>query len=197
MKILLATRNRKKLAELQRVTAGLDVQWLTLEQFPDCPEVEETGSTFLENARLKAEAVSLHAGVAALADDSGLVVDALDGAPGVRSARYAGPGATDADNCALLLNQLQPTPEGRRAARFVCVLALVEPGGEPHFFEGRVEGRIAFHPAGENGFGYDPLFLPEGHDRAFAEMTPSEKDSMSHRGRALRMLKEHLQTRAV
>lgn len=188
MEIVAATRNKKKLAELRRMGIALR----GLDDFPACPEVEETGSTFAENAILKAQAVAHCTGRPALADDSGLEVYALGGAPGVYSARYAGPQATDSDNVRRLLDELEILPEGQRGARFVCVLALAYPDGAVVTFEGTVEGRVGRKPVGFNGFGYDPVFYPEGTDKTFAQLPPEEKDSMSHRGRALAKFAEYI-----
>lgn len=185
MKLLLATRNRKKMEEIRRVFAHPGLVLLSLDDFPGCPEVEEDGESFRENAAKKALEVARFAGMSALADDSGLVVDGLDGAPGVRSARYAGEGADDAANLARVLAELAARPGAPRSARFVCDLALARPDGEVRHFTGSVEGRIIDRPLGVNGFGYDPVFVPEGHDETFAQMAGSQKDSMSHRGRAL------------
>ncbi len=195
--LVIATRNRKKVEEIRRILGGLDVELRSLDDFPGCPDVEETGETFAENAALKARAVAAYTGKAALADDSGLVVDALGGEPGVRSARYAGQGATDGQNLRKLLYELRGTPEEARTARFVCVVALAGPDGTVRSFEGTVEGRVGREPLGVSGFGYDPVFYPEGHGRTFAQMSPAEKDGMSHRGRALRKLKEHLSGQAA
>jgi XTP/dITP diphosphohydrolase len=193
--LVVATRNRKKIEEIRRILKGLDVRLLTLDDFPDCPEVIEDGDTFEHNALKKAREVSACSGKYAIADDSGLEVYALGGAPGVFSARYAGPEATDADNVHKLLKELgNITPENRGAA-FVCVLALVGPGGVEVVFQGRVEGIIGDQPRGRSGFGYDPVFLPEGHERTFAEMSAEEKDSMSHRGRAMERFRQYLATR--
>ena len=187
MKIVLATRNRKKVEEIRRVMEGKGISFLTLDDFPDCPEVDEDRDSFQGNAGKKAEAVAHFCGLPALADDSGLVVDALGGAPGVYSARYAGPEATDLSNAEKVLDGLRGVSGGKRSARFECVLAFVEPGKDTHYYSGRVEGVIAAAPAGENGFGYDPVFIPADGDgqRTFAQMAAHEKDSMSHRGRAL------------
>jgi XTP/dITP diphosphohydrolase len=192
MNIVIATRNKKKIEEIRRILEGLDVTLYSLDDFPGCPEVEETEDTFEGNAELKACAVASFTGRAALADDSGLEVFALHGAPGVRSARYAGEGATDEDNFRKLLSEMFETPEEMRDARFVCVMALVRPDGERKTFKGIVNGKIGTKPLGKTGFGYDPVFFPEGHDRTFAQMSPGEKDSMSHRGRALEKLREYL-----
>lgn len=183
--VVLATRNAKKLAELRRVldAEGLDV--LGLADVTPYPEPEETETTFEGNALLKARACVAATGLPSLADDSGLAVDALGGMPGVRSARWAGPGATDADNLSLVLRQLADIPHARRGAQFVCALALALPDGRTEVVHGEVAGRLTMWARGENGFGYDPIFLPDGHDRTTAEMTPEEKDAISHRGRAI------------
>lgn len=190
--LVAATRNRKKLAELSRMLKQVGITLMGLDDFPGCPDVEEDAPDFRGNALKKARAIAAHTGHAALADDSGLVVDALGGRPGVLSARYSGPEATDKTNNALLLEELASVPDEKRTARFVCVIALVEPGQPERIFEGEVEGRIAFSLMGESGFGYDPLFIPDGHERSFAQMSGTEKDSMSHRGRALRAFIEWL-----
>jgi XTP/dITP diphosphohydrolase len=196
MHLVIATRNKKKIEEIRRILEGLDVTLYSLDDFPGCPEVEETDDTFEGNAALKAKAVAEFTGRAALADDSGLEVFNLHGEPGVRSARYAGENATDADNVKKLLKELFEAPDYLRGARFVCVIALATPGGELRTFAGTVEGRIGTKPAGDSGFGYDPVFYPEGHDRTFAQMSPAEKDGMSHRGRALQKLREYIESRA-
>lgn len=185
MKIVLATRNLKKIEEIRRIVAGLTVDLLSLAHFPDCPEVVEDGRTFRENAEKKAVQVAKFTQCHALADDSGLVVDALGGAPGVYSARFAGPQATDEDNVRLLLATLSATGDVRRVAHFECVLSLSDPAGSIQNFSGTVTGRIGQHPQGDNGFGYDPIFVPDGSAQTFAQMLPHDKDSMSHRGRAL------------
>ena len=193
LKIVLATRNKKKLGELKRVLAGAHVELKGLDAFPGAPEVEETGATFEENAVLKASQVAKSTGHYALSDDSGLEVDALGGEPGVFSARYAGANANDQKNLDKLLLELKPVPEGKRTARFRAVIALAAPDGSVvRTFSGAVEGAIGFSPAGENGFGYDPVFYPQGHDRTFAQMESGEKDAMSHRARALQKLKKYL-----
>jgi XTP/dITP diphosphohydrolase len=189
MKLIVATRNRKKIEEIGRILGGSGFELLGLDACPDCPEVEEDADTFEGNAVKKAVTIARWTGAAALADDSGLVVDALGGAPGVYSARYAGAGAGDADNVRKLLAALGDTPAEGRTARFVCVMALAWPDGRVRTFEGRVEGRIGREPRGENGFGYDPVFIPEGRYRTFAEMSAAEKDAMSHRGRAIEKLR--------
>jgi len=198
-RIVLASANPKKVAELRSILAELDVRTaagVPVELMPrpaDVPEVVEDASDFVGNARLKAVALAEATGSVALADDSGLVVDALGGAPGVRSARYAGEGAGDVDNVERLLAELSGVAD--RSARFVCVLVLRSPDGAELVVDGRVEGRIAVSPAGDAGFGYDPVFVPaEGDDRSFAEMDPAEKSAISHRGRALRALVAALTT---
>ncbi|MBF0262547.1 MAG: XTP/dITP diphosphatase [Magnetococcales bacterium] len=188
LKLVIATRNRKKMEEIRRILTLPENDPFSLDDFPGCPEVIEDGMTFTENADKKALAVARFTGLPALADDSGLVVDGLDGAPGVYSARYAGDEATDAQNVAKLLDALAARPQASRSARFECVLALADPNGQTAHFTGTVEGRIADHPMGHNGFGYDPIFIPVGHDLTFALMPAADKDAMSHRGRALAML---------
>lgn len=183
--IVLATKNLRKLKELQRITANLGITVQSLAGFPDCPDVVEDGDTFRDNALKKAREICAYTGMPALADDSGLEVDALGGAPGVYSARYAGEHATDADNVAKVLSGLKESADASRAGRFHCVIALVTPSGTEQVFDGAVEGKIISKQRGNNGFGYDPVFVPEGHERTFAEMDATEKDSMSHRGRAL------------
>jgi XTP/dITP diphosphohydrolase len=197
MNLVIATRNEKKIEEIRRILEGLDVTLYSLDDFPGCPEVEETEDTFAGNAALKARAVAEYTGRAALADDSGLEVFALHGEPGVRSARYAGDNATDADNVHKLLSELSDTGDYMREGRFVCVVALALPDGDLKTFQGKVNGKIGKKPFGKSGFGYDPIFYPEGYDRTFAQMSPAEKDSMSHRGRALEKLREYLKARAT
>lgn len=193
--LLIATRNRGKVAEFARLIDGLPVVTRDLAEFSEAGEAEETGATFEENATLKARFYAGETGLMTLADDSGLEVDALGGAPGVYSARYAGPEATDAERNALLLRELSEAGAAERRARFVCVLALVEPSvGTVRLFRGVCEGGIAFRPSGEGGFGYDPLFIPEGYDRTFGELPADVKNSISHRARALRLAKEYLMT---
>ena len=193
---ILATRNQKKLSELQRILAasGVDVGVTDLSGYPDLPEAAETGATFTENALLKARAVVAHTGVPAVAEDSGLYVDALNGMPGVLSARWAGRHGDDEANLRLVLAQLADVPADRRGAHFACVAALVLPSGQEHVTEGTVSGRITDAPRGTNGFGYDPIFVPIGETRTTAEMLPAEKDAISHRGRAFRALAPHIAT---
>jgi XTP/dITP diphosphohydrolase len=185
LKIVLATRNKKKVEEIRRVLQDKTVELLTLADFPHCPEVIEDGDTFAANAEKKAIEVARATSCYALADDSGLVVDALDGAPGIYSARYAGVDATDKANLEKVLTQLADTQKNERTARFQCVISLATPQGGVESFSGTVEGQISETPQGNNGFGYDPVFVPEGHDITFAQMGGEQKDTMSHRGRAL------------
>ena len=191
MEIYLASGNAHKLEELRAALAPAGGRVHGPGEAGGMPEVEETGTSFEENALLKARALAerLPSGACALADDSGLAVDALNGAPGVRSARYAGESARDAANNARLLKELAGRPRGERGARFVCVLALVERDGGEWTFRGECPGRVLGEPRGEQGFGYDPLFVPEAGDgRTFAEMSAGEKQALSHRGRAVQEL---------
>ena len=197
-RVVLATNNPKKLSELRRIVeaAGLSVEVLGLGDFPRYPEPEETERTFEGNAFLKAAAAASETGQVAVADDSGLEVDELNGMPGVRSARWSGPACDDDENNALLLAQLDGVPTERRGARFVCALAMVSPDGERRVWHGYMPGRITESPAGENGFGYDPLFVPAGLDVTSSELSPDEKDSISHRGNAVRAFVDHLRSLA-
>jgi XTP/dITP diphosphohydrolase len=185
MKIVIATRNRKKLEEFRRILNEAGAALLSLDDFPDCPETPEDQDTFTGNAVKKAVAVSRYTGLPAVSDDSGLEVYALGGAPGVWSARYAGESASDSDNIEKLLHEMKISFSADRSARFVCVLALAFPDGVVEIFEGSVEGDVIEKPVGTGGFGYDPIFRPLGFDRTFGEMTSSEKDALSHRGKAL------------
>ncbi len=188
--VVLATHNAKKLAELRRIVAqaAADVEVLGLADLPPYPEPLETELTFEGNAVLKAEACLAATGLPALADDSGVVVDVLNGMPGVRSARWSGPDATDADNLDLLLRQLADVPEERRRASFVCAMALVLPGGGRHVRRGDLPGRLIREARGQNGFGYDPIFVADGHSVTTAELSAAEKDAISHRGQAVRAI---------
>lgn len=186
--LVLATRNPGKIKELEALLSGLGFAVLGLGAFPDIGEIEETGTTFAENALLKARAVALATGLVALADDSGLAVDALSGAPSVYSARYSGEGATDEKNNQKLLDALKDVPEDRRGCRFVSVVAACAPNGAELLAEGRWEGRVLAAQRGAGGFGYDPLFLDLELGRSAAELAPAEKNARSHRGRALRAL---------
>ncbi len=195
MNIVLATRNRKKVEELKRMFAGREITFLTLDDFPGCPEVEEDGKTFQANAKKKALTVARYTGLPALADDSGIEVYALGMAPGVFSARYAGEQADDKRNVRKMLREMRTvTNRQERKARFVCCIVFALPDGTCKSFTGHVSGRIAGKPKGYNGFGYDPVFIPLGHDRTFAEMADSEKDALSHRGRAMKKLYTYLKS---
>jgi XTP/dITP diphosphohydrolase len=191
---LLATRNQGKLREITALAGPEGFRVLSLADFPAAPEVEETGATFAENALLKARAACRVSGLLTLADDSGLEVDALAGAPGVRSARFAGEEHCDRRNNEKLLAALSRTPAAERTARFRCVMAIVVPTGAEYLTEGVAEGIIAPEPRGTGGFGYDPLFWLPGAGKTMAELAPAEKNRYSHRGqalrRALRLIKE-------
>jgi XTP/dITP diphosphohydrolase len=194
-RFLLATRNAGKLVELRRIVETADLGGLTvlgLADVPEFPEVPETGATFAENALAKARDAAAATGLPAVADDSGLTVDALNGMPGVLSARWCGKHGDDVANLELLLGQLGDVPDERRGAAFVCAAALAVPGGAETVVHGEWPGRIIRAPRGTNGFGYDPIFVPEGEERSSAELSAGEKDAASHRGRALRALVPHL-----
>jgi XTP/dITP diphosphohydrolase len=194
--LLIATTNRGKVREMERLLAGLPVKLRLLSEFPDVAEPVEDGTTFAENALLKARHYAAATGQLTLSDDSGLVVDALGGEPGIRSARFGGGGATYPERMALLLERLSAAGGEPRTARFVCVSALVDPAtAETHLFEGTCEGHIARAPRGEGGFGYDPLFIPAGHERTFGELSEEVKQEISHRARALRLAAEFLGSR--
>lgn len=189
--IVLATRNQHKLIELERIvaSAGLDVELKSVADFPGAPEVEETEDTFEGNALLKARALSEFTGCEAIADDSGICVDALDGKPGIYSARWSG--ATqdvDRTNLELVLEQIKSVPDGERGAQFVCAAAYVSPEGREFTSRGTVHGVLLHAPVGDNGFGYDPIFRPDGFDITTAQMTPAQKDAISHRSQALAQL---------
>ncbi len=188
-RLLLATRTEAKLAELRRILQPLvDAEVVGLRDVAEYPEAPETGATFAENALLKAREAARRTGLPAVADDSGLAVDALNGMPGVLSARWAGRGRDDAANLRLVLDQVADVPEARRGATFVCAAALVLPSGWEQVVEGRLDGVLTRGPRGTGGFGYDPVFQPLGEHRTTAEMDPAEKDAISHRGRAFRAL---------
>jgi len=193
MHLILATRNAKKRREIVEILDGLPLELGDLSDRPDVPEVEETGTTFEANARLKAVAVAKASGAWSLGEDSGLVVPALKGRPGVYSARYAGRQGDDAANNARLLAELGPLPDERREAYYVCTAALADPRGDVHaVVEGRCHGVILREPRGGGGFGYDPLFLiPEFH-QTFGELSPRVKHALSHRARALERLRSFL-----
>ena len=193
-RLVLATRNPGKVAEFERLLAGSPFELESLRQYPEAPEVEETGATYADNALAKARAAALACGLAALGDDSGLEVDALGGRPGLHSARYSGGGA--AENVALLLHQLGDTPVAERTARFRCVLAVVWPGGRELLVDGTSEGTIAAQPRGVGGFGYDPVFVDPASGLTFAELPAATKDGLSHRGRACAALRAAIATLA-
>ncbi len=188
-RVVLASNNKGKVREIQALLAALDVEILPQAQF-DTPEIEETGLTFVENAILKARNAAQHAGLPAIADDSGIEVDALNGAPGIYSARYAGVGASDAQNLQKLLSDLRDVPEATRTARFRALVVYMRHALDPTpiICQGTWEGRILLAPKGENGFGYDPVFFVPTHGCAAAELDAATKNSLSHRGQALRQL---------
>ncbi|MBE1487454.1 RdgB/HAM1 family non-canonical purine NTP pyrophosphatase [Plantactinospora soyae] len=191
-RVLLATRNAKKLVELQRILDGAlgpqRIQLVGLADVPAYQEVPETGLTFGENALLKAREGVKWTNLPTIADDSGLAVDALNGMPGVFSARWSGRHGDDRANLDLVLAQIGDVPDEHRGGAFVCTVALVLPGGKEHLVDGRQTGRLLRAPRGEGGFGYDPIFLGDQQDRTNAELSPEEKDAVSHRGKALRAL---------
>ncbi|NEE01578.1 RdgB/HAM1 family non-canonical purine NTP pyrophosphatase [Phytoactinopolyspora halotolerans] len=210
-RVVLASRNQHKVGEIRRILkeAGAVVDLVSVAEFSGVPDVVETGLTFTENALLKAREVAAATGLPALAEDSGISTDALNGMPGVFSARWSGRHGDDVANLELLLAQLRDVPDYRRGAAFVCVAALVVPAGTTPGLvtpatpeavagpaevveEGRVDGHLIREPRGSGGFGYDPIFVPEGHDRTTAEMSAEEKDALSHRGRAMRAMAAHL-----
>lgn len=192
MELILASNNQGKLREIRQLLAPHGLKVTTASQAGFSDEVEETGDTFEANARLKACTVAQALGLPALADDSGLTVDALGGAPGVYSARYAGPDANDEERSAKLLRELSQVPQERRAAAFVCVMVCCLPSGKALTAEGRLKGRIALQPAGNNGFGYDPVFELPDRGCTVAQLTAEEKNAISHRGRALHKLSHNL-----
>jgi XTP/dITP diphosphohydrolase len=194
--LLVATNNAGKVRELALALEDLPLRLRLLKDFAEVVEPEETGETFADNAALKALYYSAHAGVLTLSDDSGLVVDALGGAPGVRSARYMGPDATYSERMTRLLEEIDATGDRERRARFVCVIAVAEPStGELIIFEGRCEGRIAREPRGTGGFGYDPVFIPEGHTQTFGELPDEVKRKISHRALAVEAASRYLRDR--
>ncbi len=187
---MLASANVDKIVELTRILAAghVGVQLAGLAEFPGAPDVAETGATFADNALLKARAVARFTGLPAVGDDSGICADALHGMPGVLSARWSGTHGDEPKNLRLLLDQLSDVPDERRGAQFFCAAALVLPSGREHVSEGTLRGRLIREPRGSNGFGYDPIFVPDGDERTTAELAPAEKDAISHRGRAFRAL---------
>ncbi|ARF55494.1 RdgB/HAM1 family non-canonical purine NTP pyrophosphatase [Streptomyces gilvosporeus] len=189
-RLILATRNTGKITELRAIleAAGLDVALVGADAYPDVPDVKETGVTFAENALLKAHALARATGHPAVADDSGLCVDVLGGAPGIFSARWSGTHGNDQANLDLLLAQLSDVPDGHRAAHFACAAALALPDGTERVVEGTLDGTLRHTPTGTGGFGYDPILQPLGETRTCAELTPDEKNAISHRGKAFRAL---------
>lgn len=192
--LLLATRNPGKVKEMQRLLAeaGLDITVVGLDSFAHLEDVEETGATFAENALLKARYAAQASGLPAVADDSGICVDALNGMPGIYSARWSGEHGDDRANLELLLSQISHVPEARRGAHFECSVALVFPDGNEIVVGGVMKGRVIDQPRGDGGFGYDPIFVADGDTRTSAELSPSEKDAISHRGKAMRALVQQL-----
>jgi len=188
--VVVATHNAKKAAELHRVlaAAGIDAEVKGLDELPAYPEPAETERTFEGNALIKARAAVAATGQIAVADDSGIAVDLLNGMPGVRSARWSGPDATDKGNLDLLIAQLADTEDADRTAQFVCAMALVSPDGTEHLVRGVMPGRLVLSPRGSNGFGYDPIFIADGNTVTNAELTPEQKDAISHRGQAVRAI---------
>ena len=194
-KLILATQNKGKIEEFRRILDGIaagKIDLLGLEQFPDLHDVDETGSTFEENALLKARAASFATGIPAIADDSGLCVDFLNGAPGIFSARWAGRHGDDKANTAKVLESLIGVPDEKRSAHFTCVAALVLPDGSSHVEEAHFKGWILHSPIGDLGFGYDPIFRPDGLEISSAQMSAEEKDAISHRGKSLRAIAPHV-----
>lgn len=188
-RLVLATRNPKKLAELRRILEPVvDLEVLGLDDLPPYDEAPETDATFADNALAKARDCAAATGLPAVADDSGLAVDALNGMPGVLSARWSGRHGDDVANLVLLLCQIADVPDDRRGACFVCAAAFVQPGGPEHVLEAEMRGRIAREPKGAAGFGYDPIFVPAGYALTSAELPPEDKDAISHRGKAFRAL---------
>ena len=188
MKIVIATSNHNKWRELKELLIGFDVQLLSLTDFPDCPPVVEDGESFAENALKKAQTICAHTGLLTIADDSGLEVDCLEGSPGIFSARYAGEGADDRKNYEKLLQEINGIAPENRGARFRCVLAIAAPSGRQRIVDGEYRGFIITEPRGENGFGYDPVFIDTISGLTFAEMKPDQKNQISHRARALHEL---------
>jgi XTP/dITP diphosphohydrolase len=194
-KLVLATRNQGKITEFRRILDALApgaIQLIGVDQFPELVDVDETGSTFEENSLLKARYTCQATGLPAIADDSGLCVDALNGDPGIFSARWAGSHGNDQANLEKVLDQLKDVPDEKRTAHFMCVASLVLPDGREQVAEGRFEGHILHAPVGENGFGYDPIFQPLGLSISSAQMSAEEKDLVSHRGKSLRSIAPHV-----
>lgn len=194
-KLVIATRNAGKIIEFRRILDAISsgaIDLIGIDQFPDLVDVEETGTTFEENALLKARYTAKMTGLPSLSDDSGLCVDALGGAPGIFSARWAGKHGDDKVNLEKVLDELKDVPDSQRGAHFVCVAALVLPDGREQLAQGRFEGKILRAPVGNQGFGYDPIFAPLGMSISSAEMSAQEKDAISHRGKSLRAIAPHV-----
>jgi XTP/dITP diphosphohydrolase len=194
-RLLLATRNKGKIEEFRRILEDIaagQIELVGLDQFPNLHDVAETGSTFEENALLKAREMCAASGIAAIADDSGLCVDFLNGEPGIYSARWSGVHGDDAANTLKVLNSLTDVPDEKRGAHFTCVAALALPDGRTHTEEAHFDGWILREPVGERGFGYDPIFRPEGYEISSAQMSAEAKDAISHRGKSLRAIAPHV-----
>jgi XTP/dITP diphosphohydrolase len=187
-RVVLATRNAHKVEELRRILVASGIELIGLDDYPETPDVVETGATFADNALLKARAAAAATGLVAIADDSGIAVDALNGMPGVLSVYWAGRARNDEANLRLLLEQIEDVPDERRGAAFICAAAAATPDGRAVVVEGRMEGALTRHPRGAAGFGYDPIFVPVGERRTTAEMSAEEKNAISHRGAAFRAL---------
>ncbi|MDQ3323519.1 MAG: XTP/dITP diphosphatase [Acidobacteriota bacterium] len=195
MQILVATKNAGKVRELERLLTGLPLRLRSVNEFPGVAEAVESGATFVENAVLKAKFYALQTGLWSLADDSGLEVEALGGAPGVFSARYAGAKATDEENIEKLLNELNKNSDDERRARFVCAMAICDGGGRVKYTaEAKCEGRITSTANGSNGFGYDPIFIPDGFAQTFGELSNETKQKISHRARAAQKIIQYLRS---
>ena len=192
VKAVLATKNRGKVEEMKALLQGLGFEILSLDEVADVGEIVEDGNSFLENAMKKAKVVAEKTGLLAIADDSGLEVDALDGRPGIHSARFAGENASDEENNIKLLHEMQDVPDEKRGAGFKCVIVAYRPDGKWLSVEGECRGIITTSQRGTNGFGYDPVFVPEGYDKTMAELTSEEKNRISHRGKALLRLKDEI-----
>jgi XTP/dITP diphosphohydrolase len=194
-KLVIASRNDHKIEEMRRILeqAGFDWELVGTAEFPGLPDIEETGTTFAANAMLKARGVSEFTGLPAIGDDSGLCVDALNGMPGILSARWSGTHGNDQANLELVLAQISDVPSDRRSASFVCAAAYVHPDGTEFVVEGEMNGSLITAPLGDHGFGYDPIFVPRGHNVTSAQMSSEEKDAISHRGKALAALVASLQ----
>jgi XTP/dITP diphosphohydrolase len=190
--VILATRNPGKVREIVAIYARLELELRSLAGYPEVPQIREDGATYADNAAAKARAAALRIGLVALADDSGIEVDALSGAPGVQSARFLGPSATDTERNARILLLLEGVPEARRTARYRAAVAVARPDGTVRVFDGICEGRVALAPRGAAGFGYDPIFMPEGAQETMAEIPLEMKNRISHRARALRAAEPYL-----